>query len=86
MEPQAIEQQLLRVSEAADLLAVKESTIRAWLLKRRISCVRVGGRAVRIPVSEVRRLIAEGTIPARGLDDKFTNHRAETVEAADVRT
>ena len=65
MEHKATAQQLLRVSEAAELLAVKESTIRAWLLARRLSRVRVGRRAVRIPAAEVQRLIVEGTIPAR---------------------
>jgi excisionase family DNA binding protein len=71
MEPfeldQSSEQRLMRVSEAAEYLAVKESTVRAWLLKGRISCVRVGGRAVRIPFSEIKRLINEGTVPARAL-------------------
>jgi excisionase family DNA binding protein len=56
---------LLRVSEVAELLAIKESTIRAWLLARRISCVRVGRRAVRIPASEVDRILVQGTIPAK---------------------
>ena len=58
-------QVLLRVEEAAERLAVKESTVRAWLLRRRIGRVRIGRRAVRIPASEVARIIAEGTIPAR---------------------
>jgi excisionase family DNA binding protein len=57
---------LLRVPEAARLLAIQESTLRAWLLARRVSRVRLGPRCIRVPVSEVRRLIAEGTIPARG--------------------
>jgi len=57
--------QLLRISEVAELLAVKESTIRAWLLARRLPRVRVGRRAVRVPLAEVERIIAEGTIPAR---------------------
>jgi excisionase family DNA binding protein len=65
MEKRAIEQQLLTVSKAAERLAMKESTIRAWLLARRLSRVRVGRRAVRIPASEVERIIAEGTVPAR---------------------
>ncbi len=65
MEKRAMCQQLLRVSKAAELLDVKESTIRAWLLARRISKVIVGRRAVRIPASEVERLISEGLVPAR---------------------
>jgi excisionase family DNA binding protein len=58
-------QHLLRVEEAADLLTVKPSTLRAWLQTRRIGKVRIGRRAVRIPTAEVERIIAEGTIPAR---------------------
>ena len=55
----------LRVDEFAARLNIKESTARAWLLRRRITMVRVGRRAVRIPFTEVERLISEGTVPAR---------------------
>jgi excisionase family DNA binding protein len=55
---------LLRVEEAAELLAVKPSTIRAWLLHRKIGKVRVGARAVRIRASEIERIISQGNIPA----------------------
>jgi excisionase family DNA binding protein len=57
---------LLTVREVAERLALKEATIRAWLLARRIASVRVGRRAVRIPCSEVDRVVAEGFVPARG--------------------
>jgi excisionase family DNA binding protein len=56
---------LLTVGEVAELLALKESTIRAWLLARRLVKVRIGRRAVRIPLNAVEKLIAEGTFPAR---------------------
>jgi excisionase family DNA binding protein len=57
---------LLTVREVAERLALKEATIRAWLLARRIASVRVGRRAVRIPCSEVDRVVAEGFLPAKG--------------------
>jgi len=57
--------ELLRVDDFAARLNIKPSTARAWLLRRRIAKVRLGSRAVRIPASEVSRLIAEGLIPAR---------------------
>lgn len=58
--------QLLTVKEVAERLNVRESTIRAWLLRRRrLSIVKVG-RCVRIPADEIDRLINENTIPARG--------------------
>ena len=55
---------LLTVPEVAARLALKESTVRAWLLRRRISKLRVGRRAVRIPMAEIERVIKEGTVPA----------------------
>ena len=61
-----ISQQLLTVKEVADRLALKQSTIRAWLLARRIASVRVGRRAVRVPCSEVDRIVSNGFVPARG--------------------
>jgi excisionase family DNA binding protein len=66
METRAPERQLLTTAQVAERLSLKESTIRAWLLARRISHVRVGRRAVRIPASEVERVITEGTISTRG--------------------
>jgi len=58
--------ELLRVPEFAAALNVEESTVRAWLLRRFVAKVKLGKRSIRIPASEVERLIAEGTIPARG--------------------
>jgi excisionase family DNA binding protein len=58
------EMALLRVAEAAKELGVKEDTIRAWIVQRRMTSVKLGA-AVRIPSDEVQRLILEGTIPAK---------------------
>jgi excisionase family DNA binding protein len=57
--------ELLRVEQAADFLNVKPSTIRAWLLKRRLPKVKVGDRCVRIPRQALEELIAENTVPTR---------------------
>jgi len=57
---------LLTVRQVAELLGLKESTVRAWIAQRRIGIVRLG-RAIRISPEETERLIAEGTIPAREL-------------------
>lgn len=57
-------EKLLTVRETAEALGLRESTCRAWIAQRRIGIVRLG-RAVRIPLEEVERLIAEGTVPAR---------------------
>jgi excisionase family DNA binding protein len=59
-------ERLLRVSDFADRLGLRPSTARAWILHRRIRVIRVGKRAIRIPESEVQKIIEAGTIPARG--------------------
>ena len=51
------------VSEAANELALSVHTIRAWVAARRIAHIRLG-RAIRIPASEIRRVIEENTVPA----------------------
>jgi len=52
---------LLTASETAALLGVKVSTVRQWTYQRRIPCVRLAdGRAVRYPLSDLRRLISKG--------------------------
>ena len=60
-----MDKSLMTVRDAARRLALKEATVRAWMAARRIGYIRVGRRAVRIPLSEVERLLNEGTVPAR---------------------
>jgi excisionase family DNA binding protein len=55
--------QLRTVEQAATDLSVSVHTIRAWVSRRKIAAVRLG-RAVRIPSTEIERLIERGTIPA----------------------
>jgi excisionase family DNA binding protein len=54
--------ELLTVLEAAESLTLKPKTIRAWIGARRLGVVHLG-RAVRIPHTEIVRIIDEGTIP-----------------------
>jgi excisionase family DNA binding protein len=56
---------MLTVGQAADELGLKECTVRAWLLRRKIACVKLSARCVRIPREEVERLIASSYVPAR---------------------
>jgi excisionase family DNA binding protein len=56
--------QLVKVPEAAKLLAISEKTLWAWVAGRRIEVVRIG-RAVRIPTKAIEQLIEQGTTPAR---------------------
>jgi excisionase family DNA binding protein len=55
---------LLSMIDAASLLALKPATLRAWAASGRIEVVHLG-RAVRVPSSEVDRLIVEGFVPRR---------------------
>ncbi len=65
MKSNESEERLLRVQEFAKRLEIKDSTARAWLLARRVAKVRVGRRSIRVPESEVARIIREGLVPAR---------------------
>jgi len=56
--------QLLTVKQAAELLGLKVATIRVWLYRRRLPCVRCG-RAIRVPADAIARFIEENTIPAK---------------------
>jgi excisionase family DNA binding protein len=55
---------LLTVAEAAEALNLKVSTVRAWLLRRKLPRVNCG-RAVRIPAEAIAEFIERNTIPAR---------------------
>lgn len=50
------------VAQAAEELNVSRSTIRAWLVQRRLGCVHLG-RAVRVPAVEITRLLEAGYVP-----------------------
>jgi excisionase family DNA binding protein len=58
--------ELLTVDEAADALSLSKHTVRAWIAARRLGHVRLG-RALRVPVSEVNRVVQRGTVPALAL-------------------
>jgi excisionase family DNA binding protein len=57
--------QLLTVDEFADQLRITRACVRRWILERRVAVVKVG-RLVRLPSSEVRRIVEEGFRPAHG--------------------
>jgi hypothetical protein len=46
--------------------------VRAWIRTRRIGHVRLG-RAIRIPYSEVERLLTEGRVPAAQRDERSSD-------------
>lgn len=65
MENGSVGRDNLTVAEAAAALNLKISTVRAWVLRRKIAYRKIGARAVRIPATEIDRLNREGYVPAR---------------------
>lgn len=68
---------LMRVEEFAAALGVKPSCIRRWICDRRISSVKVGRRLVRIPSSEVDRILSAGLRPFRKPRQLSPRHEPE---------
>jgi excisionase family DNA binding protein len=60
---------LFTVAETAEALRIKPATVRAWLLRRKISSFRVG-RAVRVSAEEIDRVLHDGLRPAIGSQRK----------------
>jgi len=65
---------LLTVAEAADALHMKPSSLRAWVLRRKINCYKVG-RSIRISTDEIERLLREGLRPAKEPLEKGGKYR-----------
>lgn len=59
-----VESTLLTIAESATLLRLKPSTLRAWILRRKLPYVKVG-RLVRIRRADVEAHIAASLVPAR---------------------
>jgi excisionase family DNA binding protein len=55
---------LLSVPQVAERLGVTRACIRRWILERKITTVKLG-RLIRIPASEIERLVNTGLRPAR---------------------
>jgi excisionase family DNA binding protein len=51
------------VHEAAEELGLSVHTVRAWIASRRLGHLRLG-RAIRIPASEIRRILEKSLVPA----------------------
>ena len=50
------------VARVASILGLKAQTLRGWIRAGKVSAVRVVGKTLRIPHSEIERLIADGKI------------------------
>jgi excisionase family DNA binding protein len=58
------DERLLTLEQAAERLGMKPVTLRMWASARKIARVKIN-RAVRIPESEITKIIERGLIPAR---------------------
>ncbi len=58
-------QRLVTCAVAAEMLGLKEPTIRVWIARRKLPSVKLG-RSVRVPAAAIAELIRLNTIPARG--------------------
>jgi excisionase family DNA binding protein len=58
------EDKFLTVDQTAQLLGLKVVTIRSWIASRMMGHVKLGKRAVRVPESEIQRLLDKGFVPA----------------------
>lgn len=58
-----MEREFYRPEEVAEKLGIKVSTVRRWIFDRRLSVIKLG-RSVRIPATEVDRIIRTGIRPA----------------------
>ena len=59
-----IHEQLHSIDTAAERLQIAPKTLRNWVGERRIAVYRIG-RRVRIPESEIQRVLEEGYCPVR---------------------
>ena len=56
--------ELLTIAEAAAMLRLRPSTVRAWILRRKVPYCKVG-RLVRIRRADVEAIVAQSLVPAR---------------------
>jgi excisionase family DNA binding protein len=61
---------LLTVVEAAGLLRLQVSTIRAWVLHRRIPFVKLGGKRVFFRRADLHALITRSIVPAEEKEEQ----------------
>ena len=57
--------ELVTIKEAALMLRLQVSTIRAWVLHRRVPFVKLGGKRVFFRRSDLEALVTASVVPAR---------------------
>lgn len=72
---------LMTVRETADFLRLKESTIRDWVLRRKITFVKLGGR-VFVRERDAQELIRRSIVVAHPKPDTLRNTNEKDLGAA----
>jgi excisionase family DNA binding protein len=54
---------MLTIQQAAEILSLRPVTLRAWAARRKIAIYRLG-RAIRVPRTEIERLLQQSLVPA----------------------
>lgn len=62
---EAVASELMTVPETAQFFRVTVSTIRSWVLYRKIPFVKVGGRLVRFRRADLERVVSAKVVPAK---------------------
>lgn len=60
-----VEDRLISIKDAAEILAISPWTVRAWVTQGKLGSAKLGTRRL-IPESEINRLLAESIIQRRG--------------------
>jgi excisionase family DNA binding protein len=63
-----VEDRLVSIKDAAEILAISPWTVRAWVTQGKISSAKLGTRRL-IPESEINRLLSEAIVQRRGVKD-----------------
>jgi len=64
-DPRTLNSGLLSVREAASFLRLQPSTIRAWVLNRKIRFIKLGGKRIFFQQSDLVELIERSAVPAK---------------------
>lgn len=59
-----MEERLLNVEEAAEMLGIKPATLYQWVYQRRLPIVKLFGHALRFKLSVIQEIIRESERPA----------------------
>ena len=61
-----VEDRLVSIKDAAEILSISPWTVRAWITQGKISSAKLGARRL-IPESEINRLVASAITERRGV-------------------